>query len=60
MIVPSAILFFIAALSMGFIMRPIFAKLNHSTALMNECCYFIKRNDMNLEITAEGETSDMV
>jgi hypothetical protein len=54
MLAPSAILLCIAGLTMWLIMRPIFAKLNHSTTLMNEYCYFIKRNDMNLEITSEG------
>jgi hypothetical protein len=48
MIVPSTILLLIAAVSMGLIMRPIFAKLQHYSLLMNEYCHFIHKNDMSL------------
>lgn len=60
MIVPSSILLIIAALAMGFIMRPIFAKLRYYSTLMADYCHYIHKNDMNLEITEEGETSDFV
>lgn len=50
MIVPSTILLLIAAIAMGLIMRPIFAKINYYSILMEDYCHYIHKNDAGLEI----------
>ena len=47
MLVPSTILLVIAALAMGFMMKPLFTKLNYYTTQMNDYCHFMHKNDMN-------------
>lgn len=59
MIVPSTILLIISALTMGFIMKPLFSRLQQSSILMNDYCHYIRKNDMNLEITAVDDSADI-
>lgn len=44
---------------MGFIMKPLFSRLQQSSILMNDYCHYIRKNDMNLEITAVDDSADI-
>ncbi len=51
MIVPSIILLIISGVAMWLFIRPLFRKLKSFTSAMKDYCYYILKNDLNLEIS---------